>query len=179
MTNPYFSTIDCWRIPEGAIPRSLEEMAQDGESGNEGIVLFLGHHQQLTAEITHLIGLRGPGIQKFPNLINIYPPLLNDVTDLALELKVRLIGQVHSHAPECGVDLSRTDRTYGIRAPYFLSLVAPDYALSHASIDSWGIHVFMEAKGYVRLSREGVNRRIKVVPGATIPFITVGDHHGS
>jgi hypothetical protein len=174
MTNRYFSQIDAWRIPETAIADVLAEMAIDGREGNEGIVLFLGREDLAVAEVTHLVKLRGPGIKKRPWQITISAALLNEVTDVAIEHKVRLVGQVHSHGPGYGLDLSPTDRSYGIRAPYYFSLVAPDYALSSEPIHRWGVHVFLERQGYVRLPPAEVSRRIQIVPSLRIPFITVG-----
>ncbi len=174
MTNSYFSQIETWRISETVIPDALEEMAIDGRQGNEGIMLFLGRDKDAAAEVTHLVKLRGPGLEKYPAQIKIDAALLNEVTDVAIESKVRLIGQVHSHGPGYGLDLSPTDRVCGIKTPYYLSLVAPDYGMSAMPIQRWGVHVFMENQGYVRLSAAAVDRRIQVVPGAHVAFITVG-----
>jgi hypothetical protein len=178
MTNSYFSEIETWQIPEIAISDALKEMAIDGRNGNEGIALFLGRERDAVAEVTHLVKLRGPGLQKYPARINIDAALLNDVTDVAIEHKVRLIGQVHSHGPGYGLDLSPTDRVYGIRTPYYLSLVAPDYALSAAPLQRWGVHVFMENQGWVRLSASKADRRLQVIPDACASVITVGGQDG-
>jgi hypothetical protein len=178
MTNSYFSEIQTWRIPEMAIGDMLEEMAVDGRDGNEGIVLFLGRDKNAVAEVTHLVKLRGPGIEKYPWRINIDAALLNDVTDVAIENKVRLIGQVHSHGPGYGLDLSPTDKAYGIRTPYYLSLVAPDYAVSAAPLQSWGAHVFMEQQGWLRLGASEANSRLQVVPGKHASVISVGGEDG-
>jgi hypothetical protein len=178
MTNSYFSEIQTWRVPEMAIADTLEEMAIDGREGNEGIVLFLGHDEGVVAEVTHLVKLRGPGIEKYPWRINIDAALLNDVTDVAIENRVRLIGQVHSHGPGYGLDLSPTDKAYGIRTPYYLSLVAPDYALSAAPLQSWGVHVFMEQQGWQRLSVSEAQSRLQLVPGKRASVITVGGEDG-
>ena len=174
MTNPYFSHVEAWRIPETAIPDSLHEMAVDGEQGNEGIVLWLGRDDGEVAEVTHLVRLRGPFVKKYPDLINIHPLLLNDVADVAIEHKARLIGQVHSHGPGYQLDLSPTDREYGVKAPCYLSLVAPDYGITDAPIHLWGVHVYAEVDGYLRLTPEEVHRRIKIVRGPHLPFLTVG-----
>jgi len=178
MTNSYFSEIETWRIPEMAIADALEEMAIDGREGNEGIVLFLGRDRDTVAEVTHLVKLRGLGLEKYPARINIDAALLNDVTDVAIGNKVRLLGQVHSHGPGYGLDLSPTDRAYGIRTPYYLSLVAPDYALSAAPLQKWSVHVFMENQGWVRLSPSEADRRLQVVPNARACVITVGGEDG-
>jgi hypothetical protein len=174
MTNSYFPAVESWRIPEAAIPEVLAEMAIDGREGNEGIVLFLGRENLTVAEVTHFVKLRGRGIQKRPWQIRIDAGLLNEVTDVAIENKVRLIGQVHSHGPGYGLDLSPTDRAYGIKTAYYLSLVAPDYALSSAPIHQWGVHIFREERGFVRLSVAEVTRSIQVIPTAPISFLTVG-----
>jgi proteasome lid subunit RPN8/RPN11 len=174
MTNSYFSYVEEWRIPETAISDSLAELAVDGEHGNEGIVLWLGRDESEVAEVTHLVRLRGPLVEKCPDLINIHPSLLNDVADVAMDHKARLIGQVHSHGPGYRLDLSPTDRDYGIKAPYYLSLVAPDYGMTNASIHLWGVHVYFEADGYLRLTPQEVHRRINVVRGPGLPFLTVG-----
>jgi hypothetical protein len=174
MSNPYFSPTEIWRIPQGAIADSLAEMAIDGEQGNEGIVLWLGRDDGEVCEVTQLVRLRGPLVEKFPDLINVDPALLNEVADLAIEHKARLIGQVHSHGPGYRLDLSPTDRDYGIKAPYYLSLVAPDYGNTTQAIEHWGVHVFKESVGYVRLGLQEVRRRIQIVAGTRVPFLTAG-----
>jgi hypothetical protein len=179
MTNLYFSEIETWRIPESAIADALAEMSIDGRDGNEGIALFLGQdNDDGDAEVTHLVKLRGPGLKKRPAQINIDAALLNEVTDVAIENKVRLLGQVHSHGPGYGIALSRTDRVYGIKTPYYLSLVAPDYGLSAAPIQRWGVHVFREQQGYVQLSAVEADRRIQLVPDMDVYVITVGVEDG-
>jgi hypothetical protein len=172
--NPYFAHVEKWRIPESVVPDSLAEMAIDGRRRNEGIVLFLGRDHDDFTEVTHLVKLRGPHIKKYPNLINIEAPLLNEVADLASSHGVRLIGQVHTHGRGYSLDLSPTDREYGIQAPFYLSLVAPDYALSPSALKHWGLHVFVEDTGYVRLNPAEIDRRIEVVPGPQLPFLTAG-----
>jgi proteasome lid subunit RPN8/RPN11 len=175
MTNPYFSETKGWQIPENAIADSLAEMAIDGRAGNEGIVLWLGRDHGDIAEITHLARLRGPLVERFPDFINIHPSLLNDVADLAIARQVRLVGQVHSHGPGYGLDLSPTDRKFGIRAPQYLSLVAPDYANTRAPVHCWGVHVFVEGFGYSRMSRDEAHGCLHVVPGPRLPLLTAGE----
>src|SRR5579863_5752469 len=118
MSSPDFSETRVWRIPQFAIEDSLDEMARDGVRGHEGIVLWLGKDAAEIAEVTHLIRLRGPLVEKRKEFINIHSALFNDVADAAIEHGLRLIGQVHSHGPGYGVDLSPTDRTHGIHMPF-------------------------------------------------------------
>jgi hypothetical protein len=172
--NSYFSSVQKWRIPQSAIADCLDEMSIDGRDGNEGIVLFFGMDDGETAEVTHLVRLRGPNIKKHPDFIRIDSSLFNEVADLASEHGVRLLGQVHSHGPGYFLDLSPTDREYGIHAPYYLSLVAPDYGLSQKPLETWGIHVYMENRGYIRLTSPEVSRKIDLVPNGRLPFLTVG-----
>jgi hypothetical protein len=174
MTKSYFPCTEIWRIPETVIPDSLAEMAIDGRSGNEGLVLWLGQDREEIAMVTHLVRLRGPLVQKRPDFINIHPSLLNDVADLAIDHRVHLIGQVHTHGPGYGLDLSRTDREYGLQVPHYLSLVAPDYGCTTAPIHEWGVHVFAEGRGYIRLTTAESRRRLQICAGPCLPFFTVG-----
>ena len=164
-----------WRIPALAIDDCLTEMSRDGINGNEGIVLWLGRDTDNVAEITHLIRLCGPQVDKRPDLISIHPSIFNDVADIAISESVRLVGQVHSHGPGYCLDLSDTDRAYGIKVPSYLSLVAPDYGQTREPIHRWGIHVFMAGIGYQRLSQPEARRRLTIVGGHRLPILTVGD----
>ena len=172
--NSYFSSVEKWRIPQTAVADCLSEMSIDGRNGNEGIVLFLGQDDGDAAELTHLVRLRGPEIKKYPNFISISASLFNEVADVASEHGARLIGQVHSHGSGYSLDLSPTDRDHGLHAPYYLSLVAPDYGLSQKPVETWGIHVYMENRGYVRLTPAEVSQSIEIVPGSQLPILTVG-----
>lgn len=174
MNTQYFPPTRLWRIPKAAIEDSLAEMAIDGLKGREGLVLWLGKDHAETAEVTHLVRLRGPLIQKRRDVINIHPALLNDVADIAIERAVRLLGQVHTHGPGYRLDLSWTDRESGIKVPSYLSLVAPDYAQTRTPVHDWGVHVFAREAGYVRLSRDQALRCLQVIDGLHPPMLTVG-----
>lgn len=173
MTNPYFTQTRLWRIPQAAIEDSLDEMALDGAKGTEGIVFWLGKDNDDIADVTHLIRLRGPQAVKRKEYINIHSALLNDVADIAIEHGLRLLGQVHSH-PAYSVDLSPTDRMYGIQVPFYLSLVAPDFALTRVPVHDWGVHIYTAEAGYVRVDQETTRRCLQITDGVRPPMFTVG-----
>jgi hypothetical protein len=175
MNNPYFPQTRLWRIPQAAIEDSLDEMSLDGAKGSEGIVLWLGKDSEDIADITHLIRLRGPQVEKRKEYINIQPALFNDVADIAIEHGLRLLGQVHSHPPGYSVDLSPTDRMYGIQVPSYLSLVAPDFARTRVPVHDWGVHIYTAKAGYVRLGHEAARRCLEITDGLRPPMLTVGD----
>jgi len=176
MKTTCFPAVSEWIFPETVLPDSLAEMAADGLVGNEGVVLWLGHKGQGRTEVTHLVALRGQEITKLPDFLRIESSLINDVTDIAIDLGVSLVGQIHSHGRWYGTDLSVTDITYGFAVPFYLSVVAPDYALRSAT--SWkdcGVHVFEPGSGYRRLNIEEIRRRIRVVSGNKAPLLKVGE----
>lgn len=175
MNNPYFTQTRLWRIPQAAIEDSLDEIAIDGIEGTEGIVLWLGKDSDDTAVVTHLIRLRGPLVTKRKGYINIHSALLNDVADIAIEHGLRLLGQVHSHPPGYSVDLSPTDRMYGIQVPSYLSLVVPDFARMRVPVDHWGVHIYTTEAGYIRVDHEDVRRCLQITDGSRPPMFTVGD----
>lgn len=174
MNNPYFSATRVWRIPQGAIEDSLDEMARDGAKGHEGIVLWLGKDAAEIAEVTRLIRLQGPLVEKRKDFIDIHPALFNDVADAAIGHGLRLLGQVHSHGPGYGVDLSPTDRIHGVQVPSYLSLVAPNYARTRVSVHDWGVHVYTREAGYVRLSPDAARSCLQITNSLRPPMLTVG-----
>jgi hypothetical protein len=102
--------------------------------------------------------------------------LVNELTDVAIELGIALIGQIHSHGALYGTDLSYADRNFGIAVPYFLSLVAPDYALRpQTRLEDCGVHVFEPRSGFRRLSVPEVAQRLRVFPGEPVPVLTIGE----
>src|SRR5262245_52786057 len=115
----YFTPVDTWTIPALALAESCREMARDGAEGNEGVALWLGQRRDGCAEVTHVVALRGAGVVKLPDQLVIQSHLLNDVTDIAIELGAVLVGQIHSHAELYGTNLSYADHTFGIRVPYY------------------------------------------------------------
>lgn len=172
----FFAPVNTWYIPESALAASLQEMARDGVHGDEGVALWLGRRGGGQAEVTHVIALRGPGVTKRPDQLVIQPVLVNEVTDLAIELGVVLVGQIHSHATDFGTDLSYADRTYGIRVPYYLSLVAPDYALRpQTRLEDCGVHVFEPKRGFRRMALAEVGQRLHVVAAGSVPLLTAGE----
>lgn len=172
----FYSPINIWRIPESALAASLEEMARDGVRGDEGVALWLGRRGSGQAEVTHVVVLRGAGVIKRPDQLVIQPSLVNEVTDLAIVLGVVLVGQIHSHGDQFGTDLSYADRTFGIRVPYYLSLVAPDYALRpQTRLQDCGVHVFEPGRGFRRLPVAEIGQRLQVIPTASVSVLTVGE----
>jgi hypothetical protein len=173
----YFPKINKWHMRRDLLDKSLEEMARDGVRGNEGICLWLGdRNDDGNATITHVVLLRGPGIVKSPANIQISPELMRQVHEVARENSVTLVGQIHSHGREYGVSLSYTDRRYGISVPYYLSMVAPDYAMNKATrMEDCGVHVFLPKKGYVRLDVKQVKRSILIEAGRSVTILTIGD----
>ena len=169
-----YDPVDVWRIPVSVLPDSIAEMAPDGKRGCEGIVLWLGSVAQRTATITHLVGLHGPKVIKRPDHLRIDPDLFNELADLCEEVGSTLLGQIHSH-PGTFVDLSETDRRYGVSTPHYLSVVAPYYAQDPSV--GWtqcGVHVFHPTSGFQRLSAELVTRRIQIVSDVRPPLTRLG-----
>jgi len=174
MTAAYFPAVETWYLPEVALHKALTEMARDGVEGREGVMLWLGRRVMGQAEITHLVLLRGPAVVKRPDLLIIGAAAFNNISDLALSLDVRLVGQIHSHGPGSETDLSRLDRTNGITVPYYLSVVAPDYGLHpRTQMKDCGVHVYEPGQGYRRLSPSEVSQRIQLIPDQQLPLLTV------
>jgi hypothetical protein len=164
-----------WQIPEAAMHHSFVEMARDGARSCEGIAMWLGRHEGDTAIVTHIARLEGPGIRKGPDLLAISASLVNDLTDVAIEHKLTLIGQIHSHGPWHTTDLSEVDKRCGIAVPGFLSAVAPDYALRQGTtLDQCGLHVFLPPQGWVRLSREEVADRFSIINNVPVSVLVAG-----
>lgn len=169
-----YDPVDVWRVPASVLPDWLAEMAPDGKRGCEGIVLWLGVVIQRTATITHLVGLHGPKVIKRPDHLRIEPDLFNELVDLCEEVGSMLLGQIHSH-PGTFVDLSETDKRYGVSTPHYLSVVAPYYAQDpRVGWAQCGVHVFHDTLGFQRLSPEQVSRRVQVVSGAHPPLTRLG-----
>jgi hypothetical protein len=154
-----YPKVSKWLMPHDLLSASLAEMCIDGAKGNEGICLWLGirDEDRETATISHLVKLRGPGIRKSPANIQIDPELMREVHHAAQALDRILVGQIHSHGREYGIDLSYVDIKYGISVPYYLSIVAPDYAMTPDTF--WadcGTHIYLLAAGYVRVDPAGI-----------------------
>lgn len=163
-----------WSIPNSIWRDSFEEMASDGRGGREGIALWLGITQGGLGHVRRAVFLRGEGARKERALLQVSSALMNDVTDVAIELGLVLLGQVHSHGPGWPIDLSPTDKMFGIAHPGYLSIVAPDYALSVVPPEMCGVHVFMSGVGYTRLVATEAARRVALVEISTEPAVIVG-----
>jgi proteasome lid subunit RPN8/RPN11 len=176
MNEKYFPVVERWHLPESVLRDSITEMSRDGADGNEGVVLWLGRRENREARITHLVALRGPQIIKRPAQLIIHQSLFAEVTDLAIDLGISLIGQIHSHGPGYGTDLSVTDRMYGVSVPYYLSLVAPDYAMRPSiSLLECGIHVLEPGRGFRRLSSTEVCSCVMLIRESCSPIMVVGE----
>jgi hypothetical protein len=166
----YFDIPDRWELPDYIWRQSFEEMAIDGARGCEGIALWLGKDDGETTRATQVVMLRGPGVVKRPNQLLISADLMNVVADLAIDLGLALIGQIHSHSPLASIDLSYPDRYLGITAPGYLSLVAPDFALGRArKLADCGVHLHEGDSGWRRLSAHEVAQRFTQPVRAPLP----------
>jgi hypothetical protein len=176
MMGVFFRRIERWVIPEAGFEDSLREMALDGARGREGIVLWLGHRREGCGELTHLVRLRGLGVIRRADFLQIDASLINDVTDLSLRLGVTLIGQIHSHGPGDMTDLSITDHFHGIRVQSYLSVVAPYYGtIAGTRILDCGVHVYELPNGYRRMSDGEIAQRIMIIRGSRPEWFTVGE----
>lgn len=163
-----------WEVPAEALVLSHAEMRIDGVMGNEGTALWLGRRIDGAAIVSHVACLRGPGIHKEPDLIHISTDLFNEVADIASDLGVYIVGQIHSHGIGYLLDLSPTDRRHGIRVAGFLSIVAPDYCLNgHLDIHNCGVHVCGQDGVFRRLTIGESKSRI-VVTNSAVARIEVG-----
>jgi hypothetical protein len=150
-------------------------MARDGREGNEGIALWLGRRTGGIATITHVVCLRGADVEREPDYLRVGSGTLNAVADLAIEHGVSLIGQIHSHGPHHGVNLSPTDRRYGVAVPHFLSVVAPDYALRpDTKIEECGVHVFEAGAGYRRFEAHECAVRLQITDDVEAVVVVAG-----
>ncbi len=175
MSEAFFPTVDTWLIPPCAVDRSWDEMARDGRDGNEGIALWLGSHVNGHACVRAVLALRGPGIIKKPSVIQIDSALFNDVADIAEDRGMILLGHIHSHGGTF-VDLSPTDRAYGVGVPHYLSVVAPYFALRPPrELEGCGTHVFHPRGYFRRLPPREVRQRIRVEGNDDVPILIVGE----
>ena len=175
MNDRYFPAVQRWILPETALQTSIREMAEDGSRGREGYVLWLGQRHDGVGEIKHLVALRGKGIIKRADYLNIETGLFNAVADVAIDIGLSVIGQIHTHGPGYGTHLSPVDRNGGFTVPYYLSVVAPDFGLRPVTrITECGVHVFEPNRGYRRLATAEVLTRLQIVPGPPLPMTMVG-----
>jgi len=155
-----YRTPDRWLLADGLLQATMQELAIDGGLHREGVAFFLGRHKDTVAHITHLCTLRGDKLDKTVDHLRIDPALMNEVTDLSIAEDLHLVGQIHSHGPGYGTDLSYPDHFYGIRVPGFLSLVAPDFAQRRETqLVECGVHVFETPGGFRRMPPGEISRR--------------------
>jgi hypothetical protein len=160
-----------WRLPARVIEGSRDEMARDGDEGNEGTALWLGNREAGVTTIRSVVLLRGPGIVKRPDFISISSDLINEVTGIAIAKSQVLVGQIHSHA-FAWTDLSPIDEAGGFRVPGFLSVVAPHFARRpEFDLRSCGVHVFDGR--WRRLSIAAQAASIEVLPTGIAEILTV------
>ena len=175
MSLSYFPRIQNWLIHASGWRETLDELALDGKRANEGIVLWLGKRKEELGIITQLFFLRGPGIIKQPNFLMISADLMNQVTEEALRLEVKLLGQAHSHGSSYYTDLSHTDIEGGIAFPHYLSIVVPDYGLrKETCIADCGVHIFEEGGRFRRFSRGESRSRISLDKTTSFGITEVG-----
>lgn len=165
MNSPY-RCAERWLLADGLFDAVLHELSIDGVRHREGVAFFLGRHAGPEAHVTHLIALRGESLVKREDHLHIPAALMNEVTDHMIAQDGVLLGQIHSHGPGYGVDLSYPDHYFGIRAPGFLSLVCPDFGLRpDTHLEDCGVHVFEAPRGFRRMRGGEICQRFGRLPG--------------
>lgn len=148
-----------WALPINLLAESVAIMRPQGARGNEGLALWFGVMEDTQTVITHVIEVLGPGFHTTPLYMRLSLRAMSSLTDLADQLGISLVGQVHSH-PGTFLDLSDLDIKHGIRSPGYLSVVCPYYAQHDLEgLQACGVHVF-ENNQYHRLSQKEVAKRI-------------------
>lgn len=173
----YFRVPERWVIGQHVWSQSLADMALDGAQHREGVALWLGQADDDIAIARQCVLLRGPGVTKRHNQLSISAGLMNDVTLAAMELDMILIGQVHSHGPFAGTDLSYPDRYLGITEPGYLSLVAPNFAQDPETLlAQCGVHVHEGRSGWRRMPNSEIDLRFSMPSNADAPPpLIIGD----
>jgi len=160
-----------WYLPVDLLSASIDVMRPHGALGNEGLALWFGVDEGERVEISHVVDVSGPGFQTTPLYMSLSLGAMAALTDLAEQLDVALVGQIHSH-PARFLDLSPVDQRQGIRSPNYLSAVCPYYAQRPVDrFDECGVHVF-EDQRYRRMSGDEMSRRLVVhnLPVSVIHF---------
>jgi hypothetical protein len=117
--------------------------------------------------------LRSDALVKREDHLQIPSAMMNEVTDHCIAEDGILLGQIHSHGPGYGVDLSYADHYLGIRAPGFLSLVCPDFGTRAGTRwDDCGVHLFEGARGFRRMGQGEIAQRFGVLPGKCVHVLT-------
>jgi hypothetical protein len=171
-----YPRISVWHVPSDLLQVAVAEMGRDGEQGNEGTCLWLGTKKDGAANITHTVFLRGSHIRKGSAQIQIAPELMREVHLVAKEFGLVLVGQIHSHGEQYGVDLSYVDHELGFRIPFFLSVVAPDYGMTWPiSWNDCGVHIFERERGFIRVPSKEIAMRLVSSHGYTQTLIVGSD----
>jgi len=151
-----------WRLPIDLLDESVRIMQPCGAQGHEGLAMWLGVEQDNLVDITHIVALRGAGLQTAPLQIRMSYKAMNRLSDIAEELGAYLVGQIHSH-PGHHVGLSDVDRELGIRVQGYLSVVYPHYAQRNGcGLEACGVHTF-DAGDFRRLRATEVASRIETI----------------
>jgi len=151
-----------WNMPRDLLSSSIDIMHPHGVNGNEGLALWFGAEAaDKSISITHVVDLRGSGLVTAPLYLRLSFRAIAQLTDIADQLNVYLVGQIHSH-PGRMTELSKIDRAQGFRIPDFLSVVCPYYAQNpKIQLRDCGINVF-ERGAYRRFPDAEINQRIRV-----------------
>lgn len=176
MTNDFFPVVKTWELLADVLPTSYTEMARDGRLDREGIAMWGGTRgADETARIEAVVLLRGPGVQRHRQFIRISSDLMNEVTDVLDSYSLSLVGQIHAHPPSSSTALSETDIRNGIAVPYYLSVVAPNYASSaRPNLDECAAHLYESRSGWRRFDVTEAQERLRISSRASSLVITVG-----
>ena len=176
MTNDFFPIVNTWDLPENVIATSYQEMANDGCLDREGIAMWGGTRDATgTARVEAVVLLRGMGVERNRHFIRISSDLMNEVTDVLDSHNLSLIGQIHAHPPSSSTTLSPTDIRYGIAVPYYLSVVAPNYASSsRPNLAECTAHVYEPSLGWRRFDHSEAKKRLRIGSQSQARVITIG-----
>jgi hypothetical protein len=173
MTDDPYPRIEIWRLADRIVPATWD--ALQAADCREAGVLWLGE-RGAEALVTHVIRLRGVGVEEGRGHFEAAPEVLGTITRWAKPQSLTLLASCHAHPPGVAGRLSAWDRRHGFVVPEFLTLVAGD-AGDDAPTD-WGWYLFDRRSRDHRPMDEG-ERADRLVVDETIPTaVFVADVRG-
>lgn len=133
-----------------------------GETGREGMVLWVGKHEELTFTVTNLVIPKQKGLITADGVCVIIEP--DELRILNLELyrhDLRLIAQLHTHPGRAYH--SQTDDEYAIaRTIGAFSLVIPNFAVRPFALNECATYCLSAKGSWDQLSPAKVNQLIQI-----------------
>jgi hypothetical protein len=157
-----FSDIRKVLFPQSILSQAFDFMRRAGQKGFESVTLFAGNSNE---DIYHITELYIPVQKSYKTehglMYEVSTDELAKLDDWLYDEQLTLLCQMHTHPGEA-YHSTADDQNCIVTSVGGISIVIPDFASDHISLDNWAVYRLGRDSGWSELSSKEVHALIEI-----------------